>query len=92
MPASYNEGTVELAAPDWLRQQGIETSFRPDIAPDMPGAERASYQDVVLEGPLRRALDRLNPGASVEVLTEALRQLHATRGRGGCWPTWEYTA
>lgn len=82
MASSYNEETVELAALDWLRQLGFETAFGPDIAPDMPGAERVSYQDVVLEGPLRRALERLNPGASVEALTETVRQLTQPVGMG----------
>ncbi|WP_022803245.1 type I restriction endonuclease subunit R [Deinococcus ficus] len=82
MASSYNEETVELAALDWLRLQGFETVFGPDIAPDTPGAERASFQDVVLEGRLRRALERLNPTASTEAVTEAVRQLTHPVGVG----------
>ncbi|WP_424950314.1 type I restriction endonuclease subunit R [Deinococcus sp.] len=80
MPSSYNEETVELAALDWLRELGYEYVYGPDIAPDMPGAERASYQDVVLVARLRAALDRLNPEASAEGRAEALRQLQEPVG------------
>ncbi|GGM51990.1 DEAD/DEAH box helicase [Deinococcus arenae] len=82
MGSSYNEETVELAALEWLRGQGVETAFGPDIAPETPGAQRASYQDVVLEGPLRTALTRLNAGASPEAVTEAVRQLSNPVGVG----------
>ncbi|MFC6751790.1 type I restriction endonuclease subunit R [Deinococcus aquaticus] len=82
MGSSYNEETVELAALEWLRGQGFETAFGPDIAPETPGAQRASYQDVVLEGPLRAALGRLNPGASPEAIAEAVRQLSNPVGVG----------
>lgn len=82
MASSYNEETVELAALEWLRGQGFETAFGPDIAPETPGAQRASYQDVVLDGPLRAALVRLNPGASPEAVAEAVRQLSNPVGVG----------
>lgn len=82
MASSYNEETVELAALEWLRGQGFETAFGPDIAPETPGAQRASYQDVVLEEPLRAALVHLNPGASLEAIAEAVRQLSNPVGVG----------
>ena len=80
MPSSYNESTVELAALEWLQALGYEYVYGPNIAPDQPGAERASYQEVVLVGRLRAALDRLNPGATAEGKAEALRQLTEPAG------------
>jgi type I restriction enzyme R subunit len=71
----YNEETVELAALDWLQQLGFEYLYGPDIAPGVPGAERESYQEVLLVGRLKAALERLNPGASTEGKAEALRLL-----------------
>lgn len=75
MPSSYNEETVELAAIEWLQGLGFEYVYGPDIAPDMPASERASFQDVVLVERLRVALERLNPGSTPEARAEALRQL-----------------
>lgn len=82
MPASYNEETVELAALEWLRGLGFEHLYGPDIASEMPDAERASFQEVVLQGRLRAALERLNPGASHEALAEGARQLSKPAGLG----------
>ncbi|WP_425146545.1 type I restriction endonuclease subunit R [Deinococcus sp.] len=75
MPSSYNEDTVEQAALEWLKQLSFEYVYGPDIAPGMPNAERESYQEVVLIGRLKTALERLNPDASAEGRAEALRQL-----------------
>jgi len=75
MPSSYNENTVEQAALEWLSQQGYEVVYGPDIAPNTPYAERASFHEVVLVSRLRTALERLNPGAPTEALEEAQRQL-----------------
>lgn len=76
----YNEETVELAALEWLAQQGYETLFGPDIAPEMPAAERESYGEVVLTGRLRKALETLNPSATREAVSEALRSLTTPAG------------
>ncbi|WP_102126668.1 type I restriction endonuclease subunit R [Deinococcus planocerae] len=75
--SSFNESTVELAAIEWLGQLGYEYQYGPDIAPEVPGAERAAFSEVVLVERLRVALEHLNPGASAQALEEALRQLTA---------------
>lgn len=80
MLSSYNEETVELAALEWLSQLGYETLFGPDIAPEMPAAERESYGEVVLAGRLRTALETLNPSATREAVSEALRRLTTPAG------------
>jgi len=69
------ESEVESAALSWLSAIGWQTLFGPDIAPDMPDAERASYSQVVLEGRLRQALARLNPHFPADALDEAARRL-----------------
>lgn len=56
-----NENTVEQAALDWLREMGYDTRFGPNIAPGELAAERASYDEVLLLGRLRAALER--PGS-----------------------------
>ena len=69
------ESVVEQAALAWLESSGWTVANGPDIAPDTPGAERTEYREVVLEGRLRDALARLNPGLSTDALEDAFRRL-----------------
>ena len=78
--ASFTESDVEDAAIDWLVGLGWSVVHGPDIAPDTPGAERAEYREVVLEGRLRDALARLNPGLSTDTLEDAFRRLTRPEG------------
>ena len=75
MTFRFTEETVELAAIEWLDQLGFLYESAPDIAPSEPRAERQSFSEVVLVGRLRSALERLNPSASAQAVTEAVRQL-----------------
>ena len=50
------------------------------MAPDAPGAERADYRAVVLDGRLRGALDRLNPDLPAEALDDACGKLTRPEG------------
>ncbi len=45
---AFTESVVEQAAIAWLESAGWQIAHGPDIAPDMPGAERADYGEVVL--------------------------------------------
>src|SRR5262245_30097571 len=69
------EVDVEAAALAWFQDLGWATLYGSDIAPGEPAAERASYEQVVLEGRLREALARLNPDIPSEALDEAFRKL-----------------
>ena len=80
MIASFTESEVEDAALDWLAGCGWSVAHGPDIAPDAPGAERADYGAVVLEGRLRGALERLNPDLPAEALDDAYRKLTRPEG------------
>jgi type I restriction enzyme R subunit len=53
--SAFTESAVEAAALDWLQAIGWQIAHGPDIAPDMPLAERASYGEVVLAQRLRGA-------------------------------------
>ena len=77
---TLTESTVEDAALAWLESLGWSVAHGPEIAPDTLGAEREDYGDVVLEGWLRAALDRLNPGLPAEALDGALRKLIRPEG------------
>lgn len=53
MSAGITESVVEEATLDWLGEPGYTVLNGPSIAPGEPGAERASYNDVVLAGRLQ---------------------------------------
>ena len=76
----FTESDVEDAALAWLAAMGWSVAHGPDIGPDTPGAERATYGDVVLEGRLRDALARLNPALPAEATEDAFRKLTRIEG------------
>jgi type I restriction enzyme R subunit len=61
---NLNESIVEAAALEWFGALGYAGGHGPQLAPGEPGAERASFGDVVLVGRLRAAMQRLNPTLS----------------------------
>jgi type I restriction enzyme R subunit len=77
---SFTESTVEEAALAWLEAVGWRVAHGPDIAPDMPAAERRHYSEVVLAQRLRDALARLNPDLPAEALDDAFRKLMRPEG------------
>jgi len=77
---AFTESVVEDAALGWLEATGWRIAHGPDIAPDMPGAERADYGEVVLAQRLRDALGRLNPELPAEALDDAFRKLTRPEG------------
>ena len=77
---SFNESVVEDAALAWIQDLGWSVAHGPDIAPDMPDAERDDYGQVVLEHRLRDALVRLNPELPTEALEDAFRKLTRLEG------------
>ncbi|MCS7009750.1 MAG: type I restriction endonuclease, partial [Anaerolineales bacterium] len=76
----FSESTVESAALAWLEALGWRVVHGPDIAPDMPAAERRDYGEVVLAQRLRDALARLKPDLPAEALDDAYRKLTRPEG------------
>ncbi len=72
---TFTESVVEHAALAWLESTGWTIAHGPDIAPDMPGAERGDYGEVALARRLHDALARLNPTLPAEAIKEAFRKL-----------------
>jgi type I restriction enzyme R subunit len=72
------ESEVEEAALSWLDGLGYSILNGPALAPGEPGAERATYGDVVLVGRLRAALAKLNPAIPADALEEACRRVSRT--------------
>ena len=70
-----SEDDVEQLAMLHFAQLGYEQAHGPDIAPDEPASERASYGDVILRGRLEAALHRLNPDVPPAAVEAALRKI-----------------
>jgi type I restriction enzyme R subunit len=71
----FTESVVEEAAVEWLRGIGYSVAFGPEIGCGQPGAEREGWAQVVLNGRLRLALERLNPQIPAGAIEEAFRKL-----------------
>jgi type I site-specific restriction-modification system R (restriction) subunit len=80
----FTESVVEEATLGWLAALGYAVLHGPAIAAGEPAAERSdpNYRDVVLQGRLRQALARLNPGLPHEALDDACRKLLRAEARG----------
>ena len=76
--AGFTECHVEDVTLKWLAGLGYSVLHGPDIGPDGPKSERVSYDQVLLTGRLRKALERLNPNLTTEMLEEVLRKLRQT--------------
>lgn len=75
MANTFTESIVEEAALEWLAGLGYTIAHGPEIGCGQPGAERDNWGQVVLEGRLRAALERLNPKIPASALDEAFRKL-----------------
>ena len=73
--AKLTESEVEDAALNWLAGLGYAVLHGPDIGPEGPAPERGSYDEVLLAGRLREALERLNPHLPAETLQDVLRKV-----------------
>ena len=80
MSNPFTESVVEEAALAWLESVGWRTAHGPEIAPDVPGAERRDYGEVVLAQRLHEALVRLNPALPADSLEDAFRKLMRPEG------------
>ena len=72
---TFHESVVEEAALGYFRNLGYETTFGPDIAPDGKEKERENWNDVVLVGRMKAAIDRINPQLTADVREDALRKV-----------------
>ena len=75
MTSHITESIVEDTALEWFEALGYSVVYGPSIAPGEAAAERATYDQVVLHGRLRAALERLNPHVPSEGIDEAFNKL-----------------
>jgi type I restriction enzyme R subunit len=71
----FSESVIEQAALAWLESLGYTVLHGPDIAAGETAAERPDYSEVILEGRLADALERLNPALPAEAIEDAYRRL-----------------
>jgi type I restriction enzyme R subunit len=72
---TLTESIVEEAALGWFLELGYAALPGSQLAPGEPSAERESFSDVVLVGPLRQAIRQLNPAIPEDAREEALRKV-----------------
>src|SRR5436309_2560996 len=75
MSIGFTESIVEEAVLDWFEGLGYTVLHGPSIAPEEPGAERASYNDVILVDRLRSALLKINPYIPADTIEEVIRKV-----------------
>ncbi len=66
------EDAVEEVCLDLFANVGWKVLYGPEIAPREPAAERESYREVLLEGRLRTAVERLNPELSPSEVSDVV--------------------
>ena len=71
----FFESDVEEATLEWFQELGYQTEFGPNIAPEGPYPERASYTDVILIKRLKESLFRLNKSLPKSAIEDAIRQI-----------------
>ncbi len=71
----FTESDLEVATLEWLEELGYAVAYGPDIAVDGESPERRSYEDVVLAGRLRAAIERINPTIPKEAREEAANKV-----------------
>jgi len=69
------ESDIEEASLNWFAELDYTVLHGPDIAPDTPDAERATYKEVILTNRLRDAVARLNPNIPADAQQEAIRKV-----------------
>ena len=74
---SITESDIETASLEWLSGLGYSVLHAPEIAPDAPNAERSGYEEVILTGRLREAVDRLNPSIPAESQEDAIQKIRS---------------
>ena len=72
---TLTEFKIEEFAIGLLQSEGYHYLYGPDIAPDGPDAQRASFEDVVLINSLRESVYKINHTLPKEVCDEAINQV-----------------
>jgi len=69
------EDQLEKETLSWLVETGYRHVSGYDIAPDSPDPWRSDFREVLLLGPLRKAIERLNPQVPLVAREDAVHQI-----------------
>ena len=72
---TITEKDVEQSTLGWMIEVDWQTVNGIEIAPESGGAERDSFEAVILERRLRDSIGRLNPDVGIEAVEDAYRKL-----------------
>ncbi len=81
MASRITESAIEELAIELLKEQGYEYCAGPDIAPDGERAERKSFEDVLLQDRLARAVRTINKSVPVDAQDDAIKQIQRFRSQ-----------
>lgn len=70
-----SEDQLEQHCLEWFRDNGWETLYGPDIAPDAANPARKSYLEVALVGQLEAALELINPHLPASCFDQVISQV-----------------
>ncbi|MCX6809403.1 MAG: type I restriction endonuclease subunit R [Candidatus Berkelbacteria bacterium] len=71
----YTESTLEEATKEWFEELGYQTIYGPEIESEAEKAERKDFSQVVLEGRLKSAIEKLNPNIPADAVEEAFKKV-----------------
>ncbi|MFA6423301.1 MAG: type I restriction endonuclease subunit R [Patescibacteria group bacterium] len=71
----YTESSLEEATREWFEELGYQVIYGPDIEPESEKPERKDFSQVVLEGRLRSAIERINSDIPADALDEAFKKV-----------------
>jgi type I restriction enzyme R subunit len=70
--SGITEGVVEEACLDYFRAIGYRTLYGPDLGPGGFAQERTTWDQVILVGPLRASIERLNPNLAPDAVASVV--------------------
>ncbi|HQO92110.1 MAG TPA: type I restriction endonuclease subunit R, partial [bacterium] len=69
------ESHIELFAIELLEKEGFSYLYGPDFAPDSDNPMRSSFEDVIIPGLLKKAVDRINSSIPEDARVDAIKQV-----------------
>src|SRR3954452_16884896 len=73
------DASAEQPTLEWLVDDlGWDYAYGPDIAPGTAAAEREHWDDMILRGRLRTAIEHLNPGLPADAVRRVIELVQTT--------------